>query len=344
MAASKIFTTDDQFVKLIPGQLNVSLDVLQSRIDDVMERFIAPIVSNAQLEVLLPLLEGSEPLTEENEKLTYRIRKAAAHITMALSAVDLDVTASAGGFTVASGEKVVVASSERVRKYIESRAMDGQRALDELMKFMDANVGDYAAYEASDERTKQYLNFINTTDEMERVLIPTPGRWVMDRMRSVMTYVEENYLRKALCDPLYEHLKTLIKERTGVTPTTGVTFGVYAPLIPMIERAVANLAFSEAVTQLGVRVDAANGVYITWYNSPNETAKSEAADKSMTQVMKGECFERGTRELQRLREELLKNVSDYPLYESSDCYTAPDEMDYSTVQADVTGGAFFISG
>jgi hypothetical protein len=341
---AKVFTDKSQFVELIPGELNIGLDTIQPRIDDVVDKFIVPVVSKVQMDALLLLVDANEELSEENEALLKKIRKAVAHWSMALSAADLDVTIGAGGATVKTGENIAIASGERVRKYVENRMMDAQSAMDDLIKHLDENATNYPQYASSAERAKTYKYFINTTEQLQDILVPAPGRWLLERMKPVIADVEQRYILHVLCTPLYDHLKELIKNRGGVTQTTGVDFGVYAPLVSMIERAVAHLAFSEAIDQIGLKVDVVHGVYISYYRNANEPAQSTSKAGEDLRWIREQNKERGTTALQQLKEELLKNASSYPLYESSDCYIAPEDSELYIKADDMKnkGGGFFV--
>lgn len=341
---AKIFTDDSQLLELIPGELNVSIKTLQPRIDSVVDTFIVPVVSAEQMAVLLPLVDTDVELDEANEQLLKRIRIAVAHWTLALSTADLDVTISAGGATVQTGENVSIASGERVRKYVDNRMMDAQRGMDELIKYLDENATLYAEYAASSARQKTFDNFINTTTQLNGLLTPMPGRWVLDKMKPCITDVENNYIRKILCEPLYAHLKDLIKNRVGVTQTTGVDFGAYAPLVPYIERVVAHLAFADAIDQIGLKIDVVHGVYVSYYRNANEPAQSQSKAHDDVRWPREQHKERGLAALQELKQELLKNVTNYPLYESSDCYTAPEEKEFYVKGSDMAGkgGGFFV--
>lgn len=340
---ANLFTDNTQLTSYVPGQHNLSLEVLQPAIDMVLEHEIADVVTKDVLDATLALLDQEEAVTGNNLQLVHLMRRAVAHLAIAKSTDDLNVRASAGGFTVnKDGDVNAPASMERVRRFYESRAMDAQVAMDDLIAFMDRNADDFGEYAASPQRRKLHKHFINSTEQLHSIMVIKPGRWVLQMMAPVFEYVEEKYLRTALCDELYEHLKTLLAERDGVTATTGVNYGVYAPLIRNIELVVAHYGMLNAIQQLGLKLNTTNGLYKSFYRNANEPAQSTSGTDYDILKLQAYHERMGNEAMSALSKMLNANAEDFPLYANSACYTNGLDRAVYMRKEDMNGGAAFI--
>jgi len=340
MVMGKLFTENQDFLQFIPGESNVSIDTIESRIDDVVERIIIPIVSEAQMDALLTAMDGEAALSDADKKLCDKIRRAVANISMAMSVDDLNVTSNVGGFTTKTTENGAIASGERVRRYAEARSVDGNVAIDSLIRFLEKNVDDFTLYRDSDERKNLYLNFVNTSDDANKYLVPQIGRMAFTQIIPIINDIEERLIRRTLCDDLYDFLKAVIKDRT-VDGDGALDFGVYAPLVPHIQRAVINLAVAETMQQRSLKIDSTHGVYLTFYKNANEPAQSATAKDAQMLVPEAQYKNRGERAMEDLKRELLKNIDTYVFYKESDCYVTPEENYTKNDDEDVKGVAFF---
>jgi len=340
---ARLFSDDQQFTELVPGSHNLSLAVMQARIDDVVERHIIPVTTRVVYEEMIALLNQEAAVEGINLKFIELARKAVVHIALAQSTTDLNVRASAGGFTVnAQSETTAVASAERVRQFAENRSMDAQLAMDDLIEFMDANAASFAGYGASVERIQLHQHFIHSTSQLNSIMVMRPGRWVLQMMAPVFEYVEEKYLRSALCDELYVHLKSLLTTRSGVTATTPVDYDVYKPLIRHIELAVAHLGMQYAIDELGLKLNVQNGFYKSFYKNANEPAQSQNVGDYGVLKVQAHHKAMGAEALSNLSKELQKNFANYPLYANSECYTNSISREVYMREEDMNGGAAFL--
>lgn len=339
MSKYTLFATDNHFSELLAGETTVSLAAISPRIDDVIDEFIIPITGPDLLNAICTEVISEQEMSEEIKKVHRLVAKAAAHLSLAISADDLNVKSAVGGFVVTTGESVNIASSERVRRWAEQRAIDGQNALNKLISFLEKNADTYPLYAESDHRAGSFKNFVNSSDEMNEFIVPGVGWLVFKRMLPQITLVEDTIIRETLCQPLYDHLKSVIKNRDGLTD--GVPdFGPYVPLIPLIQRAVCNLALSQSMTRLGLKLDYNYGIYQSFYKNANEPAQSELVKGADLRSAEQVYLKDGQRAMEILKKELQDNVEDYPLYGNSPCYSAPEE-NYTKNDDPTRGSAVF---
>lgn len=335
------FDSDEEFAAFIPGEMVVSVKSIQPRINDVTSKYIKPLVGEDLIEEVIDAYAEEAAMSEEMTELYNHMCKAVAHLSMALSTPDLNVRAAVGGFGVSTGQDIAIASQERVRAYAESRAIDGQSAIDDLIDFLEKNSETYTTYRDSDERKQSKVNFVNSPIEFNRFVVPGINRWVFLQIKPMMTLVEDTIIKGTLCKELYDHIKGIIK--TNDPNVDGVPdFGVYAPLVPLIQNAVANLTLARTVDRIGLKVDTAVGVYQSFYKNANEPQQSKNVAGTDMSALAQQYRMDGERAMEQLKKELLDNVSDYPLYEDSDCYNSPEE-NFTTNETDneIPGAVFF---
>ncbi len=323
---SNLFTNLSHFTDYLPGESNLSLAVLNPRVEDVVGKYIVPVMSESLYETVTADLDSETAIEEPTKGLIKRMRKAAVHLTMAVGAPDFNVRASNGGFTVGEGERVNIASAERVRQYVETRSNDAQYAMDDLIAYLDKHASDtvFIGYLGSAEQRAQYVNFVNDTATMHKYLVTRPGRWVFEQLRTTIEYVEQKYVLPVLCDDLFAHLKNIIAERTK-GEDGNLDFGVYMPLMRHIERAVSHYALAYGLNELGLKVTADGGVYRSFYKNANEPNQSSAPTETSGNKQYEFNMKMGGEALSSLKAELMKNATNYPLYAESDCYVLGDK-------------------
>lgn len=325
------FYNETDFSLRVPGTKNISLDVVGARIDSVTDRyFIKGFLDAVTVQSLLDYIQAN-PNEDSNDvsgtgvlyEAALLARSFVAHMTLALSADDLDVAVSASGFTVGEGDRANIASSNRVLKYKEARYEDAQQLLDDLYSYLEANVNDNAltTYKNSAARKNNKLYFVNTKSEWQKFITPNINYFVLQQMLPIVNYVEAESVKRVLGDELFRFMKLKLKNSEDL--------GAYAPLLPMVQEATATLSFATALEELGLKVTPSNGVFFSFFKNANDAEQSERAKGADIWRPTEAYRKRGERALEKLREELLKNLSNYPLFEASSAYSAP-KANYTT--------------
>lgn len=323
-----LFNTDKEMARYVAGEFVLSVEAIQPKINDAVERFIIPMIGEPTLMIATDAYGAEQEMSEHERNLYDRVAKSAIHLALAIGYAGLNVRLTAGGIGVTTGDNMAIASAERVRQYAEERAIDGQIALDELLKYLEANTDEFTEYLESEERRNQRSNFVYSNEVMNQYVMPGVMRWAFNQMKPAITRVEETIIKGVLCKELYDHLKELV-----IAEVENPDYGVYAPLVPMIQDVVSNLALAASVDRIGLRIDTVHGVYQSFYKNSNEPLQSKQMAGNDLSPIAAQYKIEGNNALEALKKELLTNVDTYVLYKESSCYTAPEE-NYTRNQID----------
>lgn len=325
----RIFSSIEDLRSFLPVPISADFDALGPSIDLVQTNFIVPIVSEDQFFDLMTKINNADSLSIYEEKLRDCIKTSVA-IGAVLEWIPIgNVNIQTGGFTVNKSDTVVPASMARVEDLKSDLWRKFQESLDALIRFMDLNEAEFDDYVASPERAAMYAHFINKTEELGAIVTTRVNRFVFRTMLPVLGRIEEVYIQEILGSDLYDDMKSKIAARTSL--------GVYAPILPYVQRALGHLAFSDALEEIGVKVDV-NGAYIEFQRNNNDPRQTlPPVDAKLLRIVELNK-KRGMDAMAALKKHLLDNAADYPLYEASTAYTETPktiEMDPST-----TGNVF----
>jgi hypothetical protein len=314
------FKTDEEFTQAIGGKSNITLDQVRSKVFMIQETILFPAISRSFGEAfLLKYNNFFDELEERELKALSFLQKSLAHLTMAFAASDLDVMASAGGFLVSDGERGNIASGKRVAMYQESRFFDGQRMLDSLVDYLELNRNEnyFLLYKESTERGVNRIYFVPTADVANSKSVLRVGRFVFDKMLALMGTVEAESILPVIGSELFQDLKN--------RSVNGSSWEVYEPLKNYIQTAVVNLLLARSLDFLKLKVDSQNGVYIPFFKNANEPQQSmPAAALDLTRPIEL-CTKNGMNAIAELKNELLTNSANYPLYTPPNTTNTPTD-------------------
>lgn len=332
-----LFNTSEEMAAFVAGEFVLNVDAIQPKINDAIDRFIIPMIGEDTVNIAINAYGAEDEMSDEVRKLYDLIAKSSIHFALATGYADLNVRLTAGGFGVSTGENMAIASAERVRQYAESRAIDAQIALDALIAYLESNTDSFNEYLESDERKNQREHFVYSTEVMNEYVMPGVMRWAFTQIKPAIRRVEETIIKGVLCKELYDHLKQLV-----ISEVSAPDYGDYAPLVPMIQDVVSNLALAASIDRIGLKIDTVHGVYQSFYKNSNDPLQSKQVTGNDLSPIAAQYKVEGNNALEALKKELLANVDTYVLYKESTCYTAPEE-NYTTNEIDngIAGAVFF---
>lgn len=326
-----LFKTVDELAGFLPVSVSLNFKALIPAIESAQNQWIKPIVSDAEMANLLSKYHDdlAAALTGEEKTLITKIQHPLAHLTFISAIPLLNLNMSSGGFTVNTSEGSAPASRYRIEELKDQIDIYAQQGLDSLLEYLEENNTDHANYDGSAERLAAMSNFINTIKEMNSYLSTPIGRFILNRMRPIIKRLEEHEIKPILCTELYDDMKSNIQTRTSL--------GVYAPILPFVQRALAHLAFAEAIDELGITIDQ-RGAYLSFNTAAGENFKRQMpiTGEDMTSLV------HKNRELSRdafayLKAELVENADNYPLYKNSPCFS----LDHSSQMAQTEGSGIW---
>lgn len=308
----RIFTDITDFRNFVSVPVTAEMDLLNPIMDSAQEEYIIPVVSRDQFTDLLEKIDDGSTLSTAEEELRDHIKRVVANATILEWIPIGNINIQQGGFTVNQNESTRPASQYRVEELKESLWNRLQTSLDLLIKFVDDNEDDLGAYLLSDERTEAYSHFINQSEELATHVSVKVNRWLLRAMRPVLTRIEQYKIKAILSEDLFDEMIDKISTRESL--------GVYAPILPLVQRALAHLAFSESIEELGVQIGN-SGAYIGFIRNNNDPRQTTPVDGVKLLRMIENNRRLGEVAMEKLKLHLLENASSYPLYEASAEYT-----------------------
>ena len=307
-----LFKNIEEVNRHLSTTVSVSFETIKPRLMDAHRRLLTELLPAAFVNDLILKYESMQ-LSDKEAELVSLIQYPLVHAAFAYHAPDMNVTAKSGGFTVNVDEKNQAASGYRVMSWIANRNRDAQKGFDIMLQYLDDNHADFSGYTNSDERKNSRDMFLNRTEEINEYVTIRISRYVLWKMRPTLKRIMEWQLRAMLGPQLYDYMITQIK--------TGASLGAYAPILPLVQRALAHDGLANAIEEVGIQLDDENGAYIAFQKNANEPNQTKPIVESGIDRIKMLNSKLALEAYAVLRDHLLRNHATYPFFESSDAYT-----------------------
>jgi hypothetical protein len=303
-----IFANVSQVKDFIPISENFNFEDLQPIIVNVSEpELLVEIIGQALYDDLNNKVKNAEgSITGKSIELLRRCRNLVAPHAL-LNYIPLGrVTITNGGIIVTLTETIRSASEGQIYDLKNQLNLMVSRGIESLYKYLEDNKADFALWTASSAFTLLRSNFINTSTQFNQYISINSNRLLFNKLRPIMTDVEDLYIKNILGQPLYLALKAEV--------LAGTTTLNNAKLFPYINRAVAFGSMAEAVNQLDLEITP-EGFKLSYVTSNmGEKKERTPADVLRLQNFQKRCEENRDSALTKLKEFLDTNNTDYPTY------------------------------
>lgn len=304
-----IFKSIEELNEVLPIPVSMNFKALEGSIDQLQTKWLVPMISKAQFDHFLDMIEGSDSIPVLKQNAIRLCRMALAPIIVRESADILNINMVQGGFTVNKSEKTDVASANRVLLLKEQLTVNAQEGINQLIDFIEANENTFNLYRDSIERRERKKLFVSSVEKFNSGLPGlTINHFVYQKLRQVIEVTESRYLVKILGADLFSHLKTLI--------STSASLGVYAPIVPFIERAIPSIVLAECIDPLNIKIDE-RGVYVSIIRNANEPQQTE---KGEMPVIEKRLRKYAEERMEDLASHLTENATTYPLFQNSSAF------------------------
>jgi hypothetical protein len=305
-----IIKTIEEINVALPVPLSMNFDALKPSVRTLQKKWLEVLVSKAELDHWITLINGAESIPALKQEAIDLARASMAPLILRESADVLNINMVQGGFTVNKSEKTDVASANRVLLLKEQLTINAQDGFSQLIDLLEAYPATFDKYRDSEERRERKKLFVNTLKAFNTGL---PGmeinHFIYHKMRSVIEVTESRYLIKALGWDLFAELKTNI--------STSQSLGVYAPILPYIQRAIPSLVLADCLDTLNLKVDE-RGVYMSVIRNANEPQQTEKGEVS---VVESKLRKYASERMEDLVQHLTENSNSYPLFANSETFT-----------------------
>lgn len=218
-------------------------------IPDAEQKYIKPFLGNDLFDLLDTWAEDKDEEDAELKNLYNQVIPVLARFTLLIASPHLDVNIGESGFTVQGSSTLVPASTERVKRFMESTEILAWDNMETLLRFLEENQTDYPEWVASDAYTMATKNLVNSATEFNKYVNIDSSRLTFHRLRCDITNIEEidvvplisqelydsiiSKLRGegSLTDPekkLLQHLKAFVVNKTAFSSLNRINNGVIA--------------------------------------------------------------------------------------------------------------------
>lgn len=300
-------------LQYLPVAESMSKEVFMPFIADAERQYLIPAIGKDLFNELdLHYNDENFTLTEEEEDLLAKCQAVIAPYAFMLWIPSGQLLISDAGIRIANTETHKTAFQWQIDKLSSSLLKKAGSALDDLYNFLEENKADWDLWTESSVYTEFKDCFISTTEQFSKLynLIGNSRRNFV-AIKSCMLKVQEFTISAALGEDFYNEL--LEEHKDGLS-------GANADLLPYIQKALAPLTMAKAYAELNVAIDE-RGVLMfdnlgsSLVSNPSGQPKPEYLSKLEKQAQ-----EDGLAYLQKMKDFLKANISDYDTYAASDAY------------------------
>lgn len=196
-----------QFMQL---SSSISFEKMETPLSNAFRLFIAPMLGDGMVDVLIDIYHSNKDDkaydTKRDLQLLQLCQRANANLGMWYDFDEISTRITDAGFQRQESD-----SLKPVYKYQENNLRQnfknkGFNALDEVLAFLEKNMDAYPEFAFADAHLYGIDAIVRTTDEVNRVYFINGSRIIFLRLQTHFKFVEENVLRPALSEKLYEQL------------------------------------------------------------------------------------------------------------------------------------------
>lgn len=188
----------------------------------------------------------------------------------------------------------------------------GFDALDDLLAYLEENKDDFPNWKNSSEYTSTKLYLINSTAEFDEIYPINESRLVFMILQKFMRLVENAEIVALLGRELFNEIKLQI--------SAGDLSAANEIILIHLKTALAFLTVSRAANEMGVTWSD-KGLYFEFNDTASSNMrKQQITDADRLQTIISNARKTGLDALEAVREIMVNNIADYPLYSASTAY------------------------
>lgn len=306
--ATYIFADIDAFKGHVGKAISVSFDLAATapHILGAWENYLEPWIGDTLWQQMLTAVESNTFTTQETALLPY-LQRPLALLTMYDYLATGEIIVSDQGVYRQETDQQKTAYKNQINNYRGYMLQTGYQALEGLLKFLEANNGDYSNWtsNAASKRTREA--FINYATSFQVVYSRKINRYTMETLRGLMLDIEEFAIRPNLGDNFYNELKAAIDARTVTDNQQQV--------ITIIQSAVANFTIEEGMRRMLVQNTGIAIVTIEALEPQSNYRQGKPAGTDLSLSLRHHD-EFANRHMSRLKQFLTTNIDNYPTYKT----------------------------
>ncbi len=318
------FKDIEDFRKYVGVNAGMEFDQIVPHLNEVDRTIIKPLIGADQLDDLNEHFQDAttfDDLEDGSYKSVINIlRTATANLGLAKWLPIGQVMIDGSGVGISSSANRKTAFHWQIKQVEEASYTAGYDALDEALRFMVNNIGDFGLYQASDEYRERVTMFVPSAKEFTKYFRQLNNSMInFTKLLSIMRKVEDTDIKSVLLDDLFDELKEKLEEGTGLSaPETA--------LIEKIKPAVVNLTISRSINELAARLTPQGYLVFDNTGSTDTIDKFKNAGIEDLRRMSNHLKKDGDVYLGILKSWLETNKAEFPAYTNDAGYEAPEDI------------------
>lgn len=259
-----LVTNIQEIQSVIPFATYSDVDAIKPVFNTVEAEYVLPVLGSATLALLQADYPGLS--TPKWAALHAKVLPVLVNIGMLQVLPQLNTKMSSGGMKKNISQDEESIKMWEFNKLCATLSDAGNRAIDALYAFLEANKATYTEWAASDNFSEFKKYFINTTDEFHTHVSINKSRQTFLRLVPQMELVEELHIKPEIGSAFYDDLKAKIK--------TGTLSAAEKVIVRLIQKIVAIRTAANSINELGFNIKS-NGL-VAYPRLYNDTVTEDA--------------------------------------------------------------------
>jgi hypothetical protein len=308
-----IFSSIDEIKQHHPALITLDFEELENFIRQVEEDEIIPLIGDELYNELIDSVDDSSA-PESLVKLLVKVRDVLAPLIFYNYIPFMNGKQGQSGIMVVENDNERQAPRWMIEKMQTEAHNKAMKAAERLLSFLEKNADDYESWTSSDVYTEYKDGFIINATEFDKYVNINKSRRIFLALKTSIKRIEEWKIKPVLGDDLFDEIKQEIAENDISTNNI--------KLLNFIKQAVASLSISEGITELAITIDE-KGVTLYEHTGTADDPKRVPAELQRINNYSTKKEYSGNTYLKQLEEFLIKNKTDYPLYNAGDADGEP---------------------
>lgn len=216
MSIKTTIATINDVRQFITVDTSADITIIQPYIYQAENKYIKELIGSDLLEALRTYVENDRlPQDDDLDNLLDKVHYPLLHYAYRFGSDRMNIELSGSGYGVIKSENLLPASKDRtdaLKAELELAADDGA---EDLLEFLEANRATYPDWETSPAYSFQKKYFINNAEDIKKETGSEYRRMNFIKYRADLNLFEKDHVEATTCTPLFDRLKTVIKDGGG---------------------------------------------------------------------------------------------------------------------------------
>ncbi|MEA3378039.1 MAG: DUF6712 family protein [Nanoarchaeota archaeon] len=305
-----LITTNSEIKNYVSVSIALEYDTLKPYLK-ICERDYLKTLFGADLLARLLSGSGGSAGTDDSDLITL-VKTAEVDIALWLWAKSVGtVNVSSAGIRRNETENLKTAYKYQEKAVIDSFKGNGLNGLDAILDYLESNIENYPEFENWDNYIVFKDTLVSRTAEFNKIYNIGSSRLVFLRMKQFLRKVEEIDILTLIGADLYDLIlgEYQLNDFTGKNET----------LFKYLQKALIFKAVYKAITELNVNISDKGFHFVEQSGDSVYTKKTKLDTETLANLQKQAKTDFQSY-FETVRQYLLSNLSDFPLYENSTAY------------------------